>query len=281
MGCANSKEFSHVFEIKDECTRLMQENLNSLTVIEYLLLENSRQSLALRLISLKKRLEEYYKILSKYRNFWISKAKKEVESTPESTILAECEQELNKERHQLNKTKKTLLKVINNLKENWNDNYSTVEDLKDSIENNPEILHKSTMYYENYYTESKDYIKNKANEIGGKLKNDDLDIYESIKAITIDLYKTPETRVYYTPDIKPIEKRKAHKPSSGPVKDDTIQELKSFEETTNRITVIEKEGESNEIKNITQESDSEIISSGLESFEDEEELRERLSYTQK
>lgn len=281
MGCANSKEGSRVFELKDECSRLMQENLNSLTVIEYLLLENGRQNLALRLISLKKRLEDYYKIVSKYRNFWISKAKKEVESNAESTKLTECEQEQNQERHQLNKTKKTLYKILNNLKENWNDNYSTVEDLKDSMENNPEILHKSTTYYESYYTESKDYIKTKAVELGGKLKNDDLDIYESIKAITVDLYKTSETRVYHTSDIIPTKKYKVQEPSIEPVKDETIQELKSFEEPANRISVIEKEGDSNEVRNIIQESDSEIISSGLESSEDEEEFRERLSYTQK
>ncbi|OMJ77457.1 hypothetical protein SteCoe_22933 [Stentor coeruleus] len=281
MGCANSKEGSRSFELKDECNRLMQENLNSLTVIEYLLLESNRKNLALRLISLKKRLEDYYKIILKYRNFWISKANKEVESNIHSTKLTECEQEQDQERHQLNKTKKTLYKILNSLKENWNENYPTVEDLKNSIENNPEILHTSTTYYESYYTESKDYIKTKANEFGGQLKNDDLDIYKNIKATTLDLYKNPETRVYHTSDIKPTKKCKPQEPSSELVKEDMVQQLKSFE-MPNRISVIENEGESSEINNIIiNESDSEIISSGFESSENEEEIRERLSYTQK
>ncbi|OMJ75203.1 hypothetical protein SteCoe_25716 [Stentor coeruleus] len=275
MGCTSTREGSYVSDLKNECNKLMKENLDCLSVIEYLLLKKDRQSLALRVISLKKRTEQYYEIIVKYRNFWISKAKKQDILSP---VLAKCEKEQTEEKRQLVSTKETLYKIVEKLKENWGKKHLTLGDFKESLENDSDILQKSTTFYTNYYTENREIIKEKARELE-KLAGHDLDIYEDIKAVTIYYYKHPEKRVYYTVDIESFKKTKSHQTSK--TKDELAPEIKSFEEPQNHISVTDKDQdvEDEYIDNVN-ESDRDLDSSFLSS-EDEETIRERLSFTQK
>lgn len=277
MGCASTREGSYVSELKNECNKLMQENLDCLSVIEYLLLKKDRQSLALRVISLKKRTEQYYEIIAKYRNFWISKTKKQQKDMI-SPVLVNCEKEQTEEKKQLVHAKEILYKIIERLKESWAKKHLTLGNFKESLENNSDILQKSTSFYTNYYTENRDIIKEKARELG-KLAGHDLDIYEDIKTVTVDYYKNPEKRVYYTVDIEFVKKSKSHQTSK--TKDELAPEIKSFEEPHNRISVVEKE-QGVEDQYIDEESDLEKeLDSSYFSSEDEETIRERLSFTQK
>lgn len=278
MGCTNTREGTRISDLKNECNKLMQENLNSLTVIEYLLLQKNRQSLALRIISLKKRTEEYYEIVTKYRNFWISKAKKDNETSSDQNKPLECEKEQCNEKQELLLTKNTLHKTLDHLHKNWSDNYSTMEEFKESIEKNIDILQKSTTLYGSYYIESKDVIKGEAKSLEGKLEGADQVLYKSIKSLTINLYKIPEKRVYYTLDIEFVKRPKGKLVQLS--KEDIICELKSFEEVSKLIPIVENE-ESIEIPNIDLESVSEKSYTSNEASEDEETIRERLSYTQK
>ncbi|OMJ77788.1 hypothetical protein SteCoe_22538 [Stentor coeruleus] len=273
MGCSNTRESTRISDLKNECNKLMQENLNSLTVIEYLLLQSNRQSLALRMISLKKRTEEYYEIVTKYRNLWISKAKKDYDTSSDQRKPLECEKEQCNEKQELLHTKNTLHKTLDYLHKNWSENYSTMEEFKESIEKNIDILQKSTSLYGSYYIESKDVIKGE-----GKLEDADQFLYKSIKSVTVNLYKIPEKRVYYSPDIEFVKRPKGKLAKIS--NEDIICELKSFEDAYKLIPIAENE-ESNEIPNIDLESVSEKSYTSNDLSEDEETIRERLSYTQK
>ncbi|OMJ79531.1 hypothetical protein SteCoe_20423 [Stentor coeruleus] len=277
MGCSSTREVSYISELKNECNKLMKENLDCISVIEYLLLKKNRQSLALRVISLKKRTEQYYEIIAKYRNFWISKTKKQQQDIL-SPAMAKCEKEQTEEKRQLIYAKEILYKIVEKLKGNWNKKHSNLGNLKESLESNSDILQKSASFYTNYYTENKEVIKKKAKELG-KLVGDDLDIYEDIRTVTVEFYKHPEKRVYYTEDIEFIKKSKSHQTSK--TKDELVIETKSLDESYNRVNDIEK-NQSVENQYIDEESEYEReIDSSYLSSEDEETIRERLSYTQK
>jgi hypothetical protein len=70
MGCSNTKEESNVSFLGYDTKILMHENINLLSVIEYLFADKNKQGPALAVMLIKKKTEEFYAVLEKYRQLW-------------------------------------------------------------------------------------------------------------------------------------------------------------------------------------------------------------------
>ena len=201
MGCSDSKETSEINHLKNQCERICKENLSCMQIIEYMLIEKNNLSEAILLFSLKKRTESYYSIISQYRNFWISEAKKSFKDTGESKHITSCIKEQEREKTRLNFTKQTLLEQVEKLNPNWQDHHESLNELKEQLESNPLIVQRSSTLYGSFYIEDKRNLKIAALKHCRNIETLQSSIYKAVKNVTVALYKIPENRVYYTSKI--------------------------------------------------------------------------------
>ena len=231
MGCIDSKESSSIKFLKHQCNFQMYENILALQVIQYLLIEKGNISLSIRIISLKKRTENYYSILSQYRNYWVFNAQREKAENNLNKDFDSCIDQQQIELEQLEQAKTALYEVIEKLKPNWNKSFSSLDALKEHLEESKSIILQSSSLYGSYYTENFKKMKIAALEHSQYIQNFDNEIYDKIKSVTVSKYKVLEQRVYYTPSILHMKVRVAKKPESNnfDVRNEMINNLKSFE----------------------------------------------------
>ena len=231
MGCIDSKESSPVLHLKHQCNLAMYENVLALQVIQYLLVDKGNISLAIRVISLKKRTENYYSIITQYRNYWVFNAHKKKPEGEGNKDLDACLNQQKKELEQLTQAKTALMEVIEKLKPDWQKSFGSLDELKEHLEGSKSIIMHSSSLYGSYYTEDFRKMKIAALEHSQNIQNFDNEIYDKIKSVTVNKYKVLEHRVYYTPKILHMKVRDEKKTESKNFdgRDELINNLKSFE----------------------------------------------------
>lgn len=238
MGCSDSKETSEVNHLKNQCERLCKENLSCMQIIEYMLIEKNNLSEAILLFSLKKRTESYYSIISQYRNFWISEAKKSFKESGDSKHITSCLKEQEREKTRLNFTKQTLLEQVEKLNPNWQDNHKSLKELKEELESNPLVVQRSSTLYGSFYVEDKKNLKIAALQHCRNIENLQGSIYKAVKNVTVALYKIPENRVYYT--IKIVHEKLNEESGSSRINKRSKKYLKSNEMSKIEIPALNK-----------------------------------------
>ena len=231
MGCLDSKESNPISHLKHQCNLYMYENILALQVIQYLLIDKGNISLAIRVISLKKRTENYYSIITQYRNYWVFTAQKRKPDKEVNKDFDACLAQQGKELEQLAQAKTALTEVIEKLKPGWQGSFACLNDLKEHLEESKSIVMHSSSLYGSYYTEDFKKMKIAALEHSQNIQNFDNETYDKIKSVTVNKYKVLELRVYYTPKILHMKVRDEKKTESKNFdgQDDLINNLKSFE----------------------------------------------------
>ena len=292
MGCSNGREGSSLSALSCDCNNLIEENLEMLTIIEYLMIGKNKTSTAISLISIKKRTEEYYKIISRFRQFWISRAKKSLDNEIYSTEIVKCENEINKEKNLLNKCKENLEKIITWMSPGWNTEHSTLSEWKLYLESLPHVAQMSTTLYENYYMSRKDSIKQSLKAQNSQMDLADTELLKTIKSLTIAPYKNPKQRIYHTEEIKHIDDKEKVKrlmtqeigSGSKKKKKKLIKELKKKRTSPNEKSQSKTDSRQEKSKTIIKD-DSSLIkddsSFSIASSDNDEELVSRLSISQK
>lgn len=228
MGCIDSKERSPLNTLKFHCNGLMSENILCLQVIQYLLIQKNRICQALRVISLQKRTENYYSIIVQYRNFWIYQAKKHENYDSNHNSYINCQKEQQKECFQLKNANEILQYSVSSLHPNWQETFSNIKDFKDYLECSKSVVEQSSSLYGSYYTQDIKQLKKVALEYSQNIQEFDSQLYKDIKEVTINRYKIPENRVYFTNKI--IHKKlNTNENLKDDEREDLINNLKSFE----------------------------------------------------
>ena len=179
----------------------MKKNLAALSVIEYLLISKSKTNVALKVLEILKRTEDYYSIVRRYRQFWLSKARRAANYSAEIKETEVCEEEQKKEKSQLVLCSEILEKILESFNKNWKSSYDSVEDWRNHLELQPNLTQESTALYENYYIAEKSDIKSAILDLNVPTEDCDLRLIESVKQVTIKFYKISEKRVYFTDEI--------------------------------------------------------------------------------
>lgn len=231
MGCIDSRESSPIKYLKHQCNFQMYENILALQLIQYLLIEKGNISLAIRVISLKKRTENYYSIITQYRNYWVFNAQKPKKDKEGNKDFDSCIEQQNKELEQLKEAKTALYEIIEKLKPNWQKSFHSLDALKEHLEESKSIIMHSSSLYGSYYNENYKKMKIAALEHSQNIQNFDNEIYDKIKSVTVNKYKVLEQRIYYTPSILHMKVRVSKKTESKNFDgtDEIINNLKSFE----------------------------------------------------
>jgi len=257
MGCIDSKEKSSLNTLKFHCDELMSNNLLCLLVIQYLLIQKNQICQALRIISLLKSTENYYSIIVQYRNFWVYQAKKHEKNDPSHKSYINCQKEQQKEYIQLKNANEVLEYSVSSLHPNWQDTFSDLKAFKSYLETSKSVVEQSSSLYGSYYTEDKKHLKKVALEYSHNIQEFDSQLYKDIKEVTVNRYKIPENRVYFTPKIihkklNTIENLKDDE------RDELINNLKSFE-AQKSLNLLDCS--SDILENITEKIDLESVSS--------------------
>jgi hypothetical protein len=213
MGCANSRQDADIQKLCKDCDYQMEYNLNLLNLLEYISVEDSKISLALSLMLIKRRTDEYYTIIIAYRRFWLSELKSSLNELSYTSVRDLCIKEHSKEKFQLKQCKDTLRLCIDKLRYNWNANFETLDDMLNSIKENTAVIQDHAALYESFYKASKEEIQTEIEENCMPLTKADKEMLDLIKLFTVNLYKNPETRVYYTPKISIRNKQNQKKNS--------------------------------------------------------------------
>ncbi|OMJ95722.1 hypothetical protein SteCoe_788 [Stentor coeruleus] len=294
MGCSNTREGKANSELSVECDSIMNFNLDLLTILEYLYIQNNRTGVALSIMLMKKRTDEYYKVVQTYRQYWLSEAKSCTEADIQEQVIKRCEHEQKKEKEQLLNCREKLYKTIENLRPLWSKEFNSASDYLIYLENLPSIVHVSTTLYENFYTATKPQIKLGIEELNSPLTDIENLFIKTLKQVTIYFYKVSENRVYYTSKI-PLKERKTEKnngsiseyrPKSPKFKENTkSRDAKSKESLSrefprgslNKETRYEtKKSENSRYKRVSNESSEEFYDS-----DHNEEFVSRISISQK
>lgn len=233
----------------------MSENIFCMQVIQYLLIQKHKICQAIRIISLQKRIENYYSIIVQYRNFWIYQAKKHEHTDPGNHNYQSCLIEQQKELSQLKSTNNRLSFIVSSLNPDWQEDFQTLKAFKDYLECSKSVVEQSSSLYGSYYTEDYKQLKSVALEYSQNIEEFDSNLYKDVKNATINKYKIPENRVYFTSKI--VHKRLTTQPLMVEEKRERqISNLKSFEiEKSNDIqySVLDQ------LNHIIEKSDSESI----------------------
>ncbi|OMJ72770.1 hypothetical protein SteCoe_28719 [Stentor coeruleus] len=299
MGCSSTREGKANSELSIECDSLMQFNLDLLTILEYLYIQDNRTGVALSIMLMKKRTDEYYKVVQTYRQYWLSEAKSCTEADIQEQVIKRCEHEQKKEKEQLMNCRERLYKSIENIRPSWSKDFSSATDYLIYLENLPSIVHVSTTLYENFYTATKPQIKLGMEELNSPLTDLERLFIKSLKQVTIFFYKFPNNRVYYTSKI-PLKERKSEKnngsisdvrPKSPKFKEDRYRESTKSRDTRSKESLsreFPKGSISKEIRHETKKSEnsrykSESYESSEEFYDsdDDEEIVARISISQK
>lgn len=198
MGCINPRPGKSIPALCEECDLLMKENLTLLTILEYLLIGREQKSVAISILAIRNRTEIYYQSVFRYRNFWISKTKKT--EGAEIGFIDKCEKQIELERNQLSNTKVILEQHATNMSRDWNKRFKTLDEWKSYLEKHPSIAQLSIQLHEHYSSLSKIEVKSIVTQ-DAEIEEKDIKLIKSIKAATINLYKNPKVRVYYTEEI--------------------------------------------------------------------------------
>jgi hypothetical protein len=201
MGCSDSRDTSEIHALKIQCENLCEENLSILQLLEYLLIEKNNISEAILLISLKKRTESYYLIISKYRNFWITEAKNSFEVSRNRKDLSPCLKEQEREKSRLSFTRQALQEQIEKQRPGWQDHYKTLKNFMEALESDSSIMQRSSSLYGNFYMKSRKELKLAAKEHSKNIEALPGSVYEAVKNVTVSFYKIAENRVYFTNKI--------------------------------------------------------------------------------
>lgn len=280
MGCSNTREGKPISWLSTECDTLMQKNLDLFSIIICLLIGKNRTSAALSILSLRKRTEDYYVVIRRYRFFWISRAKKTMENETSTVEVERCEHEQTLEKSQLFSCNSLLQKKVENLRPEWNAETQTIKELLESLEQQPHIAQICTSLYENYYGMSKKHIKAGILECNSPLSDEEKKLFNSIKESTVKFYKVPEKRVYFTEEI--LVKAKKAKSKITIDEKESIKNTEELEKSMDRVAseIMSKSSKSKSRRN-TYENNHEQISIEESSESDEEEMELRLSISQK
>lgn len=200
MGCSNSREDNISPKLSSNCTELMNKNLELLTLIEYNFLNTDNVASALLIMNIKKRTEDYYAVVTKFRNYWISRSRNFYLATSRYEYIKKCELEQIKEKEQLQECKSLLESIMQIFQSDWNKNQN-LEKLKIEFEKNPDFMQSLTAFYYNFYLEGKKEIKSHIQKLRLEISSKNMKIIKSIKSVTVNFYKHPGNRVYYTDDI--------------------------------------------------------------------------------
>lgn len=289
MGCSDSKETTQINCLRIQCDGLMKENISLLHLLAYLLLDQNNYSEALLLISLVKRTESYYSIIAQYRNYWITEAKAAFKSSNNTKSIQVCEKEQEKEKVRLNFTKTTLTELVDKLKPEWQERFENYLQLKESLETDPITAQKISSLYGSFYTEEKKVLKKAALKYCKNIEKLYGNVYKAVKSVTVNFYKVPENRIYFThkivhekvdPEEKEEEKvqETINTKRERIIRSEDLEHLKSIE-FKKFNSMIETISDPVTARRDYQESIDEELSVTSENYD--EETIARLSYTQK
>lgn len=287
MGCSDSKETTQINFLRIQCDALMKENLSVLHLLGYLLLDQNNYSEALLLISLIKRTESYYSIITQYRNYWITEAKQAFKSSNSTKSIQACEKEQEKERARLHFTKTTLIELIDKLRPDWQDQFESYLQLKESLETDPITAQKISSLYGSFYTEEKKVLKKAALKYCKNIEKLYGSTYKAVKSVTVNFFKVPENRIYFTHKIaheKVAEEEEQKVLETMTTKHEKLTKSEELErlisvEFKKYNSVIETISDPVTARRDYQESIDEELSVTSENYD--EETIARLSYTQK
>lgn len=291
MGCSDSKETTQLNYLRIQCEASIKENLSILHLLVYLLIDQNNHSEALLLLSLTKRTESYYSVITQYRNFWITEAKAGFKSSNNPKFIQVCIKEQEREKSRLNFSKETLIELIEKLKPDWQDAYENHFKLKESLESDPVLAQKISSLYGSFYTEDKKALKKAALNHCKDIEKMFGNTYKAVKSVTVNFYKIPENRIYFSHKIvhEKVEKKKNKKKEEAKVsistmsskeskKNDEFEKMRSIE-LIKYNSVVETMTDPIVTRLEKQFSISEEMSEGSDDYD--EETVARLSYTQK
>lgn len=201
MGCTNSREDKAGPDLSNQSSELMRQNIELLTVIEYLLLKYHNKPGALKVLEIKKRTEDFYAIISKLRRYWTSKSKNTHGKILSRDQLMHITSEQYREKEQLLEAKNYLKNVLANLEPGWEMKFSNVGEFKNKLETSKELMLKLTEVYFDLTPTGKSNIKKYIKDNSLILDKETKDLVRMIKKFTVKLYKNATQRVYFTEDI--------------------------------------------------------------------------------
>ncbi|OMJ92011.1 hypothetical protein SteCoe_5328 [Stentor coeruleus] len=201
MGCTNSREEKAAPDLSNQSSELMRQNIELLTVIEYLLLKYRNKPGALKVLEIKKRTEDFYAIISKLRHYWTSKSKNIHMRTLSRGQLLHITSEQYREKEQLLETRNYLKSVLAELEPGWEMKFSSVGEFKNKLETSKELMLKLTEVYFDLIPAGKSNIKKYIGDKGLILDKETREMVRMIKKFTVKLYKNATQRVYFTEDI--------------------------------------------------------------------------------
>lgn len=290
MGCTNSRSGKINSMLSTECDDLMRNNLDILRTFECLYIQQQKLNLALSILYIKKRTEQFYKIVQNYRRFWLSDSKSSNDESINLKKLEKCERQQMIEREQLINCQSRLIKLLSELHRDWPKEYSDLSNFLEYLEISPSVTQASTSLYGNFYLCSDKEIKEGILEYG-ELSSSEKEMLKRIKEVTVEPYKD-ENKIVYATDRVVIRKRRrksrtqqpvVHKVEKSVTKEpevekviQKVEEPKMSEGVTKVESVSTTKGEQQEF------SDSESsYESYTETDEDDEQYLARLSVSQK
>lgn len=201
MGCTNTREDKSTPALRNQSSELMHQNLELLTVIEYLFLKYDNEPGALKVLEIKQWTEDFYAVVSKLRQYWCTKCKESYEKTRNRAHLLRLSSEQHREKEQLIETRNHLKSVLADFEPGWEMKYSSVAELKNKLESSKELMLDLTQMYFDVNKTGKSNIRKHMNENGIILDNETKSLVYGIKKFTVKLYKHSTQRVYFTEDI--------------------------------------------------------------------------------
>ncbi|OMJ85096.1 hypothetical protein SteCoe_13686 [Stentor coeruleus] len=201
MGCTNSREDKSTPALRNQSSELMRQNIELLTVIEYLFLKYNNEPGALKVHEIKQRTEDFYAVVTKLRQYWNTKCKENYEKTRNRAHLLRLSSEQHREKDQLIETRNYLKSVLADFEPGWEMMFSNVTELKNKLESSKELMLELTNMYFDINKTGKSNIKKYMNENGIVLDNETKSLVYGIKKFTVKLYKHSTQRVYFTEDI--------------------------------------------------------------------------------
>lgn len=290
MGCTNSRSGKTNSMLSTECDDLMRYNLDILKTIECLYIQQQKLNIALSILYIEKRTEQFYKIIQNYRRLWLSDSKSSNDESINTKKLEKCERQQTIEREQLINCQSRLIKILSDLHPNWSKEYSHLTNFLEYLEIQPSVTQASTSLYGNFYLCSDKEIKEGILEYGG-ISPVEKNLIKKIKEVAIDPYKD-ENKIVYATDKVVIRKRRrrsetqrpvAHKVEKSVTKEPEIEkEVKKVDEpkASEGVTKVESVS-TTKIEKADISEDESSFESYTETDEDDEQYIARLSVSQK
>ena len=234
MGCSMSREGKAIAVLSIENDFLMQRNLEFFSITILLLIQKNNQSTAIAVLSLKKRTEEFYEIIKRYRQLWISRVKQSGDFESSNSESLRCEMEENREKAQLVACNQCLQTRIKELRPDWAPEHQSSKALLESLEVQTHIASVATALYEKYYAADGASIKASIQNSDAPLHPSDAKFVKAIKDVSVKVYENAKTRVYQTEEIQITDKGKG----KGKEKRSKIAKLEPRKEDNGKEIVV-------------------------------------------